>query len=66
MKKRLISVLVVFLIVLSTITFAGENSTSDSCASVWGSIKCFLFGSSENRAGAGWFDRGGEALVGIN
>ena len=62
MKKRLISVLLMFLVVLSTITFAEENSTSDSCAGFWGSIKCFLWGDPSNRAGMSWWDRG--ALVG--
>ncbi len=43
MKKRLISVVLVFLLVLSTITFAEADST-DNCAGFWGSIKCFLWG----------------------
>ncbi|MBI4980486.1 hypothetical protein HZC30_02920 [Candidatus Woesearchaeota archaeon] len=42
MEKRFIGVLMVFLLVLSSITFADENT--DNCAEVWGSIKCFLWG----------------------
>ncbi|MBI4980482.1 hypothetical protein HZC30_02900 [Candidatus Woesearchaeota archaeon] len=63
MKKRLFGVLLVFVLVLSTFTFA-EAETSDNCAGVWGSIKCFLWGDPDNRAGMSWWDRGGEALVG--
>ncbi len=62
MKKRLISFVLMFLLVLSAFTFAQADS-SDTCSGFCGSIKCFLFGSAENRAGAGWFDREG-ALVG--
>ncbi|MBI2669309.1 hypothetical protein HYX14_05705 [Candidatus Woesearchaeota archaeon] len=56
MKKRLIAVLMAFLVVMSTITLA-EEVTSVSCTGFWGSISCFLWGSSEARAGKGWFER---------
>ena len=62
MKKRLISGIVLFLIVLSSFAFAQEETTSSDCSGFWGSISCFLFGSSENRAGKSWFDR--ENVVG--
>ncbi|MBI4980484.1 hypothetical protein HZC30_02910 [Candidatus Woesearchaeota archaeon] len=42
MEKRLFSVLMVFLLVLSSITLADENT--DNCAGFFGSIKCFLWG----------------------
>ncbi len=63
MKKRLFGVLLVFVLVLSTFTFA-EDESADNCAGFWGSIKCFLWGNPANRAGMSWWDRGGEALVG--
>ncbi|HLD72866.1 MAG TPA: hypothetical protein VJA23_04735 [Candidatus Nanoarchaeia archaeon] len=59
--KKAVSVFVLFMLVLSTFSLAEEES-SDNCAGFWNSLKCFLFGSAENRAGQGWFDRKG-ALV---
>ncbi|MBI4980490.1 hypothetical protein HZC30_02940 [Candidatus Woesearchaeota archaeon] len=50
------------LLVLISSTFAASDTT-DNCAGVWGSIKCFLWGNPANRAGKGWWDRT-EALVG--
>ncbi len=61
MKKRFIGVLLMFLVVLSTITFADDEV--DNCAGVWGLVKCFLWGNPANRAGQSWWARG-EALVG--
>ena len=61
-KKRLISGIVLFLIVLSSFAFAQEEAVSSDCSGFWGAIKCFLFGSAENRAGKSWFDR--ENVVG--
>lgn len=62
-KKRLFSSLVLFLLVFSTFTVAQTEETADPCSGVFGWLGCLLFGSSEARAGKGWFDRG-EAVVG--
>ena len=61
-KKRLVVIGVILLIVLSTFTFAASDVV-DNCAGVWGSIKCFLWGNPENRAGMSWWDRGGALVV---
>ena len=65
MKKRLISILVLFLLVFSMLTLAQEEIQQDSCSGFFGKIKCFFFGDPDQRAvaGQGWFDRD-EALVG--
>ncbi len=60
MKQKPIMVLGVFLVVLSSITFAASD-TPDNCAGFWGSVKCFLWGNPDNRAGMSWWDR--SALV---
>lgn len=62
MKKRFAGVLLMFLLVLSSVSFALDEA-SDNCSGFWGSVGCFLWGNPENRAGMGWFDRS-EALVG--
>jgi hypothetical protein len=49
MKKRFIGVLLVFLLVLSTITFATAD-TVDNCAGFFGSVKCFLWGISNQES----------------
>jgi hypothetical protein len=57
LKKRLVVIGVIFLLVLSTITFAATDST-DNCAGFFGVVKCFLWGNPANRAGMSWWDRG--------
>lgn len=76
--KKAVSVFVLFLLLLSIFSLAEEADTSadtetqpisepqtiskaNSCG-FWCKINTFLFGSAENRAGMGWFDRKG-ALV---
>lgn len=59
--KRLMVVVVLFLLALS-IFVSAQNETADNCSSLWGSIKCFLWGNPENRAGMSWWARG-EVLV---
>ncbi|MBI4980488.1 hypothetical protein HZC30_02930 [Candidatus Woesearchaeota archaeon] len=56
MKKRFTGVLLIFVLVLSSITFAAAD-TADNCAGVWSSIRCFLWGDPANRAGMNWWDR---------
>ena len=53
-KKRIIGVLVLVLLITSSFTVLAQ----DECTGFFGTINCFLFGSSENRAGRSWFDRG--------
>ena len=60
-KKGLLSLLVLFLLLISLFTVAQEEE-QDYCSGFWGSISCFLWGNPENRAGAGWFE--GRAVVG--
>lgn len=66
-KKRLVSVLVLCLLVFSTFTVAqetaDENVVDETCSGFFGRLGCWLFGSSEARAGKGWFDRE-DALAG--
>ncbi len=68
--KKAVSVFVLFLLVLSIFSIAEETvvSAAETPATVndcgfWCKINTFFFGSAENRAGKGWFDRS-EALVG--
>lgn len=62
MKKRLITGLVLFLLVLSSLSLA--QNEADSCSGFFGKVKCLLFGNPDKRAVAGsaWYERG--ALVG--
>ena len=73
MYKKSVSMLIVFLLVLSTFVYAQEED--DNCSGFFGSIKCFLIGDASQRpvAGSAWYDRGvslpwyepeGRALVG--
>ncbi|MEK6969783.1 MAG: hypothetical protein AABW48_05125 [Nanoarchaeota archaeon] len=64
MIKKTFSLIVLLLLVFSTFTVAQtEETTADPCSGVFGWLGCLLFGSSEARAGKGWFDRE-DALVG--
>lgn len=75
MAKKTISLLVLLILLSSSFAFAQDtadtsssaasdsDSSADKCAGFFGTIKCFLFGSTEARAGKGWFDR--EALAGM-
>ncbi len=60
MKKRLIAFVLMFLIIVPLFVLADD--TASDCG-FWCQAGQFLFGSSENRAGKSWFDRGvvGEA-----
>lgn len=56
MKKRLTSLVLMFVLITSTFVLAEE----DPCAGFWGTISCFLWGNPQARAtGQGWFERGG-------
>ncbi len=76
MKKRLISLIIVVLLVLSPFVNAQINET-DTCTGFLNTLQCFFFGDANARpvAGAAWHDRGislpwynpeGWALVGKN
>ncbi|MBU0460208.1 MAG: hypothetical protein KJ597_00855 [Nanoarchaeota archaeon] len=60
MKKRLLSLVIVFLLVLSLFVVAenGETSSDDECAGIGGWFKCLLFGDPSQRAVAGsaWWE----------
>ncbi len=71
MYKKSVSLLVVFLLVLSPLTLAANET--DTCTGFLNTLKCFFFGDPSSRpvAGAAWHDRGlpwyepeGESLVG--
>lgn len=49
---------------LSSVVYAAEEVETNNCDGFWGSLKCFLVGDAENRAGMSWFDRS-ENLVGF-
>jgi len=57
-KKRLVGLVVMF-VLLSSPTFAANES---SCSGFWGSLSCFLWGDSSNRAGMGWFEGRGNVV----
>ena len=57
--KKMVSIFVLFLLVLSLFVVAEKEFTDkDSCSGFWGSISCFFWGNPENRVGRGWFERG--------
>lgn len=66
-KKRSVSVLVLFLLVFSSFAIAQETAdetiVDKACSGFFGWLGCTLFGSSEARAGKGWFVRT-DAVVG--
>ncbi len=73
MYKKSVSLFVVFLLVLSSLTLAANET--DTCSGFLNTLKCFFFGDTNARpvAGAAWHDRGislpwyepeGESLVG--
>ncbi len=77
--KKAVSVFVLFLLVLSIFsiaeveeesaaevpaqTTAADSLSSSEACGFWCKVNQFFFGSAENRAGKGWFDRK-EALAG--
>jgi len=56
-KKAVIVVL--FLVLFSSSTFAAQNEST--CSGFWESLSCFLWGNPSNRAGMSWFERGNVA-----
>jgi len=62
MNKKIISLILMFILVSSGLVIAEDTAVEETCAGFWGSISCFLFGDADARAtGSGWFDRGGIA-----
>ncbi len=59
MYKKSVSLLVVFLLVLSPFTLAEVNET-DTCTGFLNTLKCFFFGDASKRpvVGSAWYDRG--------
>jgi len=43
MSKKMVSLVLVFLVLLSSFSVAAQNSST--CSGFWGSISCFLWGS---------------------
>ena len=54
-KPLFLFVFVLILLVLSSVVVAEDTTSEDSCG-FWCSVNEFLWGSSEARAGKGWFD----------
>ena len=53
---RRIGVLLIVLLFISSMFVVAEDTTSDDSCGFWCSVNEFLWGSSEARAGKGWFD----------
>jgi len=57
--KKSMAMFVLLMLILSPLTIAAENVTSEPSTDCgfFCKVSKFLWGSSEARAGAGWFDR---------